>query len=117
MSVAEEARRVGLAWEHLEPPRPALTLEIYTATGQEFVSYFGRHEPHLTRKEIDLLHSIWLDCSTELAPEELHHHDIVHFALDKLQEELANSDGKREEVMTRLRQHLLAIKDRREPHL
>ena len=117
MSVAEEARRVGLAWEHLEPPRPALTLEIYTATGQEFVSYLGPHAPHLTRKEIDLLHSIWLDCSTELAPEELHHHDIVHFALDKLQEELANSDGKREEVMTRLRQHLLAIKDRREPHL
>ena len=78
---------------------------------------FGPHAPHLTSKEIDLLHKLWLECSTELAPEELHHHDIIHFALDELQSELSNNNQKRAEVLDRIRQHLLAIKNRREPHL
>ncbi|PYV13747.1 MAG: APC family permease [Acidobacteria bacterium] len=117
MSVTEEARQVGLAWERLDPPRPTMALEIYTPTGQEHISYLGPHAPHLTSKEIDLLHKLWLECSTELAPEELHHHDIIHFALDELQSELSNNNQKRAEVLDRIRQHLLAIKNRREPHL
>jgi hypothetical protein len=69
----------------------------------------------LTRKEIDLLHSLWLRFSTELAPEEVHHHDIVHFALNELRDELAQ--GKEEEMRERLRQHLEQIKPFRVPHL
>ena len=36
-----------------------------------------------------MLHSIWLDVSNQLAPEEVHHHDIVHFALEELQHEMS----------------------------
>lgn len=115
MSPIEEARRVGEAWEHLAKPRPQLTLEVYTPGGQEFISYLGPHAPHLTAKEIDLLHSIWLEFSAELAPEEIHHHDVIHFALNELREEL--HDGKRQELLRRLRQHLDEIRDRRVPHL
>src|SRR5438874_12776720 len=59
--VAEEARVAGLAWEHLSDPKPELTLIIYSPTGQEQVFYLGPHAPHLTPKEVDLLHSIWLE--------------------------------------------------------
>jgi len=45
--------------------------------GQEHVFDVGPHAPHLTPKEIDMLHGIWLELSSEMAPEELHHHDIV----------------------------------------
>ncbi len=113
--VIEEARVAGLAWEGLPNPKPQLTLEIYSPNGQENVFYLGPHAPRLTPKEIDLLHSIWLEFSNQVAPEELHHHDVVHFALSELLQEIR--DGKQEEVVDRLRQHLQEIKDRRVPHL
>jgi amino acid transporter len=109
--VAEEARLAGLAWERLPDPKPQLTLGIYFPTGQEHVFYLGPHAPHLTPKEIDLLHSIWLELSNELVPEEIHHHDIVHFSLVELRHDL---DGaRREEIIGGLRQHLQQTRDRR----
>ncbi len=83
-AIADEARIAGLAWEALPEPRPHLTLEIYSPSGQEHVFYLGPHAPRLTPKEIDLLHGIWLELSNEVAPEELHHHDVVHIALEEL---------------------------------
>jgi hypothetical protein len=109
--VTEEARIAGLAWEHLPDPKPQLTLIVYFPGGQEHVFYLGPHAPHLTPKEIDLLHTIWLELSNDVAPEEIHHHDVIHFALEELRDELSNSD--REEVVRRLTQHLQEIKDRR----
>ena len=112
-SVTEEARIAGLAWEQLPDPKPQLTLEIVYPTGQEHIFYLGPHAPRLTAKEVDLLHGIWLQLSSEVAPDELHHHDVVHFALDELKEEL--NSGQREEIVRRLRQHLENIKNRRAP--
>ena len=116
-SVAEEARIAGLAWEQLAAPRPNLTLEIFSPQGQQTVFYLGPHAPHLTPKEIELLHGIWLDLSCEVAPEELHHHDVIHFSLDELKYETRNGSANRQEAIIRLRKHLQDIKDRREPHL
>ncbi len=111
--VTEEARIAGLAWERLQDPKPQLTLEIDFPNGQQHIFYLGPHAPHLTPKEVDLLHGIWLELSSDVAPEELHHHDVVHFALQELRQELSNSQ--REEVLRRLREHLRQIKDRRTP--
>jgi hypothetical protein len=117
MPATEEARLAGAAWEHLWEPKPQLTLEIYTPGGQESIFYLGPHSPRLTPKEIDLLHGIWLKFSNQLGPEELHHHDVIHFALEELQRELDDGAASPEEVLERLRKHLQGIKDRREPHL
>ena len=111
MGVAEEARYAGLAWEKLPDPKPHLALEIHTPDGLEEIFYLGPHAPHLTPKEIDLLHKLWLRFSTELAPEEVHHHDIVHFALDELNGEIAR--GEEPEVLGRLKDHVAQIKSRR----
>lgn len=90
--VAEEARLAGLAWERLPAPRPPLSLAIGFPTGREQVFYLGPHVPDMTPTEIDLLHRIWLDVSSELAPAEVHHHDVVHFALQQLQADLGRQD-------------------------
>jgi hypothetical protein len=111
--VTEEARQAGLAWERLADPKPQLTLVIYFPGGQEHVFYLGPHAPHLTPKEIDLLHGIWLELSNDVAPQELHHHDVIHFALDELRGELNYSD--RDQVIGRLRKHLNDISARRTP--
>ncbi|MGA2720521.1 MAG: amino acid permease [Candidatus Acidiferrales bacterium] len=109
--VTEQAREIGIAWERLQPPRPQVNLEIFTPSGQEQVFYLGPHAPRLTPKEIDLLHKIWLQLSDKLPGQEIHHHDIVHFALDEVERELEN--GQEPEVLERLRDHLREIRDRR----
>jgi hypothetical protein len=112
-TVVEDARIAGLAWERLPDPKPQLALQFYSPSGQDQIFYLGPHAPHLTPKEIDLLHGIWLEFSSEVAPEEVHHHDVVHFALEELQRELRNSG--REDIDNRLRQHLERIRSRRPP--
>jgi len=111
MPITDQAREIGLAWERMSEPRPRVTLEVFTPSGQEQVFYLGPHAPRLTPKEIDLLHKIWLQLSDKLPGLELHHHDIVHFALDELGLELEN--GQEREVLERLRHHLTDIHDRR----
>jgi hypothetical protein len=111
LPITEQAREVGVAWERMPEPRPHVALEIFTPAGQEQIFYLGPHVPRLTVKEIDLLHNVWLQLSEKLGNEELHHHDIVHFALDELEREI--EQGQMPDVIERLRQHLNAIKDRR----
>jgi amino acid transporter len=111
--VTEEARLAGLAWERLADPKPQLALEIVFPTGQQHIFYLGPHAPRLTPKEVDLLHGIWLELSNDLAPEELHHHDVVHFALEELRDELR--DSKHDEVIQKMKDHILGIKNRRTP--
>jgi amino acid transporter len=110
-AVVDEARIAGLAWEALPEPRPQLTLEIYSPGGQEHIFYLGPHAPRLTLKEIDLLHGLWLELSNEVAPLELHHHDVVHIALEELRKNIV--DPRRAEIIAALRQHLTEICDRR----
>ena len=42
MSVAEQARQFGLAWEKLPDPRPPFNLEIFTPGGSTNFSFWGR---------------------------------------------------------------------------
>jgi amino acid transporter len=109
--VAEEARVAGMAWEQLPDPKPHLTLQVYSPSGREDIFYLGPHAPHLTANEIHLLHTLWLELSSGVAPEEIHHHDVIHFALHELRNELSNS--RRQEILARLREHLEEIKNRR----
>ena len=104
LAFSEQAREIGLAWERLPDPRPRVTLEIFTPAGQEQIFYLGPHAPRLTPKEIDLLHKVWLELSDQLPNREIHHHDIVHFALDELERELGDSADPG--VLKRLGQHL-----------
>jgi hypothetical protein len=113
-SITEEARIAGLAWERLPEPKPRLTLEIHSPQ-EVHVFYLGPHAPQLTDKEIALLHRLWLDLSNEVSPEELHHRDVVHFALDELARE--SKDHNRVEMIERLREHLQQIKCNRLPRL
>jgi hypothetical protein len=50
--------------------------------------------------------------SDQLPNQEIHHHDIVHFALTEVEREIAEGQGN--DVLERLREHLLEIQNRRE---
>ena len=79
--------------------------------GDKIYKVLGPHAPNLTANEVHLLHRLWLRFSEVLAREELHHHDIIHFALDEVEREIAA--GEESDVVERLRQHLHEISKRR----
>ncbi len=111
-TITDQAHDIGLAWERMPEPRPRVALELFTPSGQEQIFYLGPHAPRMTPKEIDLLHKIWLQLGERLPGKEIHHHDIVHFALTEVERELGN--GESEDVLARLREHIADIQDRRQ---
>jgi amino acid transporter len=111
-SIGEEAREVGLAWENLPDPRPPFNLEVFVPGGQREFFMLGPHAPNLTMNEVNIVHQLWLRFSA-LLPDELHHHDVVHFALNEVQQELA--EGKEQDVLERLKNHLGNNQTRRTP--
>src|SRR5262249_40515536 len=113
ITIAEQARQFGLAWEGLPDPRPPFNLEIFTPIGEHEFFLLGPHAPTLTRNEVNLVHQLWLRFSDLVSPEDLHHHDVVHFALNELKQELA--EGKEQELAKRLREHLGENKSHRDP--
>ena len=104
VSLAEEAREIGLAWEQIPDPRPQFNLEIFTPGGQREFFLLGPHAPNLTSNEVRLVHRLWLRFSDLVSPDEIHHHDVVHFALDEVMKEL--EDGKEADVAARLKEHI-----------
>jgi len=102
--LAEQAREIGMAWEQLPDPRPKFNLEIFTPGGQREFFLLGPHAPNLTSNEVRLVHHLWLRFSDLVAPDLLHHHDVVHFALDEVLNEL--KEGKEADVVVRLKEHI-----------
>lgn len=113
LSVAEQAREIGQAWERLPDPRPQFNLEIFLPGGQREFFLLGPHAPHLTSNEVKLIHQLWLRFSDLVAPEELHHHDIVHFSLNEVEHEIA--EGNEAGVVQRLKEHLQGNREKRQP--
>ena len=109
----EQARQIGEAWEKLPDPKPQFNLEVHLPNGDKVYKVLGPHAPNLTANEVNLLHRLWLRYSDLVAPEELHHHDVVHFSLQELQREI--DEGREEQVMERLRAHLISNRKKKTP--
>jgi amino acid transporter len=109
----EQARQIGDAWEKLGDIKPQFNLEIHLPNGDKIYKVLGPHAPNLTANEVNLLHRMWLRFSDVLAPQELHHHDVVHFALEEVKKEI--DEGQEDEVVKRLRAHLEANRTKKPP--
>src|SRR6266699_2958076 len=109
----EQARKIGEAWEKLGDPKPQFNLEIHLPSGDKIYKVLGPHAPNLTANEVNLLHRLWLRFSDSVAPLEMHHHDVVHFALEEVQKEL--DEGNEENVVNRLRAHLETNQKKKAP--
>ena len=84
--------------------RPVRIVVALAPGGQREFFLLGPHAPNLTSNEVRLVHRLWLRFSDLVAPDELHHHDIVHFALDEVLNEL--HEGKEADVVARLKRHV-----------
>jgi hypothetical protein len=113
-TAAEQSRQIGAAWEALPDPRPPFSLEIFTPGGEREYFLLGPHSPNLTANEVRLVHRLWLRFSDLIAPEELHHHDVVHFALDEVEKKMCEGQDQEADVLARLREHLSSNRAKRQ---
>src|SRR5579859_7367414 len=69
LSMDEQAKLTGDAWEKLPEPRPRVTLEIYGPDAWVHQYQLGPHTPRLRPEDLELLHNIWLEitCDPKLA--------------------------------------------------
>ncbi len=96
LTVDEQARLMGEAWERLAvPPRRQVVLRIVGPEGRPDDFMLGAHAPPLGPGEIERIHRLWLDLSRQPGLAALHHADIVRLALLRLDDELAGS-GRRD---------------------
>jgi hypothetical protein len=100
LTTDEQAKSTGDAWERLPEPRPRLNLEIHEPNGKVREYPLGPHAPRMRPQDIELMHKVWLDITSDPKYCGAHHYHIVAVALEELQREL-NGD-QRAEVLAKL---------------
>ncbi|HUO26113.1 MAG TPA: APC family permease [Candidatus Aquilonibacter sp.] len=104
LSADEQAKFTGDAWERLPEPRPRLTLEVCAPDGSVREYALGPHNPRLRPQEIELMHKLWLNITTDPKFSGAHHYHIVALALQELQREL--STEQRAELLEKLQEEM-----------
>ncbi|MGB8581061.1 MAG: APC family permease [Candidatus Sulfotelmatobacter sp.] len=89
LTADEQAKLLGDAWESLPEPRPRLTLEVCAPDGTVREYVIGPHNPRLRPQDVELMHKLWLDITTDPNYAGAHHYHIVALALEELQRELS----------------------------
>ncbi len=89
LTADEQAKLLGDAWERLPEPRPRLTLEVCAPDGTVREYDIGPHNPRLRPQDVELMHKLWLDITTDPKYAGAHHYHIVALALEELQRELS----------------------------
>ena len=100
----EQAKLTGDAWERLPEPRPRLIMEIRLPGGIAREYSLGPHLPRLRPQDLDLLHHIWLEVTSDPRFAGAHHYHVTAIALEELERELNSPE--REQVLERLWQEI-----------
>jgi hypothetical protein len=100
----EQAKLTGDAWERLPEPRPRLVMEIKMPQGVSREYALGPHLPRLRAQDLDLLHRLWLEVTSDPRFAGAHHYHVISIALEELDRELHSKD--REQVLERLSQEI-----------
>jgi amino acid transporter len=89
LTADEQAKLTGDAWERLPEPRPRLTLEVCAPDGAVREFSLGPHTPRMRPQDVELMHQLWLDITTDPKFAGAHHYHIVALALEELKRELS----------------------------
>ncbi len=104
LTADEQARLTGDAWERMAEPRPRLTLEVCAPDGTVREYALGPHNPRLRPQDVELMHKLWLNITSDPKFTGAHHYHIVALALEELQREL--STAQRTELLQKLQEEM-----------
>jgi hypothetical protein len=105
LNADEQAKLTGDAWERLPEPRPRITLDVISPDGSSKSYQLGPHVPRLRPQDVDLLHKLWLDFSSD--PRfggSLHHYHVLAVALEELKKQMRS--GHRDEILQDLQEEM-----------
>jgi len=100
LTTDQQAKLTGDAWERLPEPRPRLALEIHAPNGSMHEYFLGPHTPRLRPQDLELMHKLWLDITSDPKYAGAHHYHIVALALEELKRELTTEQ--RAELLAKL---------------
>jgi amino acid transporter len=104
LTADEQAKLTGDAWERMPEPRPRLCLEVCAPDGTVREYTIGPHTPRLRPQDVELMHQLWLNITTDPKFAGAHHYHIVALALEELQREL--STEQRTELLQKLQEEM-----------
>ena len=104
LSSDEQAKLTGDAWERMPEPRPRLCLEVCAPDGTVREYLIGPHTPRLRPQDVELMHKLWLNITTDKRFAGAHHYHIVALALEELQREL--STEQRAQLLQKLQEEM-----------
>jgi hypothetical protein len=113
LSADEQAKLTGDAWERLPEPRPRVILEVYAPEGSVREFALGPHTPRLRPQDVELMHRLWLNITSDPKYAGAHHYHIVALALEELQREL--STEQREKLLAKLIDEMHRTRDGSSP--
>jgi amino acid transporter len=96
----EQAKLTGDAWERLPDPKPRLVMEVRMPNGVSREYYLGPHTPRLRNQDLDLLHRLWLEVTSDPRFAGTHHYHVIAVALEELERQLHTE--KRGEILDKL---------------
>jgi amino acid transporter len=104
LTADEQAKLTGDAWERLPEPRPRLNLEVCAPDGSVREYSLGPHAPRMRPQDVELMHKLWLDITTDPKFAGAHHYHIVALALEELKREL--STEQRAQLLEKLHEEM-----------
>ena len=98
----EQAYYVGQAWEALPEPKRQMNFYVINPSGESKVYYLGPHAPSLRPDDVQLVHRLWLNLRRDPSIQDLHHSDIITYALTRLASQYARE---KQEIIRDLRSY------------
>ena len=98
LTADEQGKLTGDAWERLPEPRPRLRLVVVEPNGTKHEYLLGPHTPRMRQEDVDLLHGLWKEVTSDPRYRELHHYHVLNVALQEMTERMHNG-AYRDEVM------------------
>jgi amino acid transporter len=100
MTPEDQAFYLGQAWEALPEPKRQFNFYVIGHDGEVKVFYIGPHAPALSAEDVQLVHRLWLNMRRDPSMQDLHHSDIITYALTHLAGQYARE---KQEILRDLR--------------
>jgi hypothetical protein len=105
MTAGDQAFHLGQAWEALPEPKRQFNFYVVDPSGEAKVYYIGPHAPKLSPDDVQLVHRLWVNMRRDPSMQELHHSDIITYALTNLAGQYARE---KQEILRDLRNYRAA---------
>jgi amino acid transporter len=89
MTAEDQAFHMGQAWEALPDPKRQFNFYVINPDGSAKAFFIGPHAPALSPDDVQLVHRLWLNMRRDPLAGDLHHSDIITYALSRLASQYA----------------------------